>query len=478
MLTRALQTTMGRLVVLLAAVSLVLLGSAAVAFVFDEYQTYDDALWGATVHLLDPSSLQDDEGAAARVTGIFQVVTGLVLLVGLLFTFVAETVGRSLAQLGQSDTPVRARGHLLIVGGAELIPLAARAAAQAIALKPAFERVVVLAPESARELRNQLRAELDEAADGAYRAELVFGDVAGESGFELAAAHEAAAVLLMPSASGPVAAEIADVETVQIGLALRDYLDRLGAAPPVRLLFRRGRNVDAAWELLPDEGWDALVGDRIVAGLLRLAITRPERLAELPQIVDTHVRAGPDPELLGAAWERAEKAGRPLRLAIVGCGINAPALLEDLAEAGGERFDVSVLAPRAVFEYYLGEGTHSGIAVRFVETRLDEPERVEQRLRDVNPDVVLVTPSPRDRDLRRSDAEAVLLLLHVRRIVDPQTPVLAELFTADHAARLPRDRNLFAIATLNAISAATALSLVDPATSAEMERRFAAEEAG
>ncbi|HEX6688516.1 MAG TPA: hypothetical protein VF085_07605, partial [Solirubrobacterales bacterium] len=363
-----------------------------------------------------------------------------------------------------------ARDHLLIVGGADLIPVAARAAAEAIQLRPAFERAVVLAPESDREHRGRLRAELEDVG-AEFEFELVFGDAAGESGFELGAADRAAAILLMPLSSGPVAAEMADVETVQTGLALRDFLAERGAAPLVRLLFRRGRNVDAAWELLPDD-WDALVGDRTIAALLRLAITLPQRLCDLPEIVDARVRAGPDADLVRAAWARAERARRSLRLAIVGCGFNAPALLEDLASAGADRFDLTVLSGRRVFERYLGEGSHSGIAVRFVETRQDEPERLTEDLRGAQPDMVLVTPSPTDWDLRRSDAEAVMTLLHVRHIVDAQTPLLAELFLPDHAGRLPADRNLFALSSLNAIAAATALSLVDPAGAAELERRF------
>ena len=186
------------------------------------------------------------------------------------------------------------------------------------------------------------------------------------------------------------------------------------------------------------------------------------------------MRAGPDPELVEAAWGKAEGESRPLRLAIVGCGINAPALLEDLASAGAERFEVSVISSRAVFERYLGEGAHSGVDVRFVETRLDEPERLEQSLSEVGPDIVLVTPSPYEPDLRRSDAEAILVLLHVRHMIDPRTPLLAQLFLPDNATRLPRDPNLFAISSLTAISAATALSLVDPEAAAELERSFAA----
>ena len=477
-MSRATETTAGRLGLLLGVVALVVLLSAALAqFAFDLYADFGEALWSATLHLLDPSSLQDDEGAAARTIGIFQVIAGLVLLVGLLFTFVAETVGRSLERLGQSDRPVRCRGHLLIVGGSDLIPVAARAAAEAIALRPAFGRIVVLAPESDRERRGQLRAELKESCGPDLEFELVFGDAAGESGFELAGAARAAAVLLMPLASGPVAAEMADVETVQTGFALRDHLERHEAEPLVRLLFRRGRNVDAAWEMLPDE-WDALVGDRTISGLLRLAITEPERLAELPDPVDARVRAGPDVALVRAAWDAATQSGRALRLAIVGCGFNAPALLEDLASAGAERFEVTVLAGRQVFEQYLGEGTHSGIEVRFIETRQDEPERLEEDLREVAPDIVLVTPSPRDWDLRRADAEAILTLLHVRHMIGPRTPLIAELFLPDHTRGLPVEPNLFAVSSLRAISTATALSLVDPEAAADLERRFAAPASG
>jgi len=129
---RVTESTLGRVSLLVGAVATAILGSAALAhFAFDEYGTYGDALWSAILHVLDPSSLHDDEGGAARTVGVFQVVTGLVLLVGLLFTFVSETVGRSLERLGQRDRPVRVQDHLLIVGGVDLIPVAARAAARA-----------------------------------------------------------------------------------------------------------------------------------------------------------------------------------------------------------------------------------------------------------------------------------------------------------------------------------------------------------
>jgi hypothetical protein len=473
-LSRALQTTRGRLVVLLGAVAVVLLGSAALAhFAFDLYAGFGDAVWRATVHLLDPSSLQDDEGGAARTIGLFQVVTGLVLLVGLLFTFVSETVGRSLERLGQSDRPVRARGHLLIVGSADLAPVAARAAADATRLRPAFERIVVLAPESARESREQLRGALEEAAGG-LRVDLVFGDTGGESGFELAAAEAAAVVLLMPARSGPVAAETADVETTQAGVALAEYLEGREAAPRVCLLFRRGRNVDAAWELVPD-AWEAVVGDRTVTALLRLGVTRPEALVGLPTVGDAASLSDEYPGLVRSAWQAAESARRPLRLAIVGCSFDAPALMEDLAEAGAQRFEVTVIAERDVFDRYLGEGTHSGIAVRFIETRLEEPERLAESLAAASPDAVIVTPSPRGADLRTSDAATVLALLRTRQIVSAETPIVAEFQLPTRVGGAHGDPRLLPISSLLTVTGAIALTVFDPAAAQTLEQRLSAD---
>jgi hypothetical protein len=470
MLRRATETTTGRLALLVSAVALVLVGSAALAHLaFDEYASFGDSLWSATLHLLDPSSLHDDEGAAQRAIGVFQVITGLVLLVGLLFTFVAEVVGRSLEHLGQSERPVRASNHLLVIGGVDLVTVATSVSSEARA-ESALERLVVLAPESARESRAQLREELQDAGGG-LEVDLVFGDTAGDSGFELAAAERARAILLMPAASGPVIAEAADVEVTQSGLALLDYLSERGASPLVRLLFRRGRNVDASWELFPSE-WDAIVGDRTVSAVLRLAITRPAALERLPGWESEHGSTGRFAELIDAAW--AEAGGGRLRLTVVGCGINAPALMEDLAEVGAERFELTMIAPRGAFDLHLGNERPSGISVRFVEAKPTDPQHLPRALSEAKPHLVLVTPSPTSWDLRASDASATLSLLHVLRATDDGLPVLAEFFLPETARRLPRNPRMLAISGLRSVATAVALSLYDPERAAELERQLAA----
>jgi hypothetical protein len=471
MLRRATETTQGRLVLLVSAVALVLLGSAALAhFAFDEYRSFGGALWSATLHLLDPSSLHEDEGAAQRTIGVFQVITGLVLLVGLLFTFVSEVVGSSLERIGQSDRPVTCRDHLLVVGGLDLVSVATSAAAEAN-LETGLKRLVVLAPESARDSRAQIRDELNDTA-GDLKVDLVFGDTAGDSGFELAGAERARAILLMPATSGPIAAEAADVEVTQAGLALLDYLKEHDASPLVRLLFRRGRNVDASWELFPPE-WDAVVGDRTVSAVQRLAITRPPALEKLPGWVDEHGSIESFARLVDRAWKAAD--GGPLRLTIVGCGINAPALMEDLAEVGAEYFEVTMIAPREAFDRYLGNTEPSGIAIRFFEAKPTEPAHLPRTLVDVGPHVVFVTPSPSSWDQRVSDASATLSVLHVLRTAGGKDlPVLAETFLPETAQRLPSDPRLLAISGLRSVATAVVLSLFDAPRAAELERQLAA----
>jgi hypothetical protein len=472
MLARALQTTRGRLALLVVAVALVMFSTAALLhFAFDRFDTYGEALWSAAVHQVDPGALIDDEGGAERALGMFQAIAGLVLLIGLLFEVISESVGRSLERLGQSDRPIRARGHLLIVGGADLVAVAAKAAADATHLRPAFERIVVLAPERDRESREEIRGGLREAV-GHLRFDLLFGTASGDGSFELAAAEHAAAILVMPSRSGPVAAETADVETTIMGLALNQYLYAHQARPDVCLLFRRGRNADATAELLPD-GWNAVVGDRTVTALMRLAVTQPTALAQLERLGVPSIRASTYPDLVRAAWNAAQGEARPLRLAIIGCNFDAPALMEDLAEAGARRFDVTVIAERDVFERYLGEGRHSGVNVRFLETRLDDPDRLEESLSQTVPDVVVVAPSPRD-DLRTSDAAALLTLLRVRQAAGERTPIVFELFLPHRLGPIRSDPRLLPISGLETVTAAIALTVFDPEEAEQLTRRLSA----
>ena len=474
MLSRATQTAFGRLALLLSAVALVVLLSAALAQVaFDLFDSFGAALWSAVLHLLDPSSLHDDSGTEERIVGVIQVVTGLVLLVGVLFTLVAESVGSSLEQLGRHDPPVHAHGHVLIIGGGDFLAPAAEALAIATEVGGRRERVVFLAPEAARSSRRRLLAELRQRA-GRMKVDLVIGETGEESGFELGAAAEAEAILVLPTGSGPVIAEAADVEVMQTGLTLSEYLEARGAKPDVRLLFRRGRNVEAVWDMMPSD-WDAVVGDRIVSGTFRHALTGFGGMPDLEALVDPY-ETGADVQAPHRAWERASAEGRPLRLTLVGCGINTPALLEDLSEVGGERFEVTLLAARHPYEIYLGRPERAGLEVRYRETAPDDPERLRQALEEAKPEVAVVSPSPTSWKLSDSDAEATLVLLHVLRALGAGTPVLAELFLPSSVERLPADKRLLPLSGLQAVSGALALTVFNPERARELEKALEAEE--
>jgi hypothetical protein len=197
------------------------------------------------------------------------------------------------------------------------------------------------------------------------------------------------------------------------------------------------------------------------------------RLPICPRSAIPSLRDSPYPRLVRAAWDRAQRERRPLRLTVVGCNYDAPALMEDLAEVGADRFEVTVVAGREAFDRFLGQGDHSGIEVRFFETRLDEPEHLAQRVRDASPDLVLVAPSPLGADPRTSDAAAVLTLLRVRHAVGSETPIVAEFFLPDHADHRP-DPRLVEISALQTVTAAIALTLFDPGGAAALKERLSA----
>jgi hypothetical protein len=149
--------------------------------------------------------------------------------------------------------------------------------------------------------------------------------------------------------------------------------------------------------------------------------------------------------------------------------------MEDLAAAGRERFEPTVLAARAPFDAYLGREDPAGLALRYRETSPADPELLRSNLAEAAPDIVLVTPSPMTWDLRSSDAEATLALLHALRALPARTPVLAELFLPESVQRLPADPRLLPVSVLEAVTGALALSVFDPERAQAVERTLDAE---
>ena len=261
----------------------------------------------------------------------------------------------------------------------------------------------------------------------------------------------------MPKTSGPIRAEASDVEVIQAGLALEDYLKERGATPGVRGLFRRGRHVDAVWGLFPHE-WDAIVTDRIVSGIIRIALTGLERVPEVEAILDPG--GGGDTGLLRRAREAAQKEGRPLRLTIVGCGINDPGpdggpcpggrreLRAD--DAGRKRGLRSEPRPRGQSRGHPAVSGHRAPTT---------PTSSAPGLRRQTPTSSSSPPARPAATSALSDAEATLTLLNVLLKLGPEVPVLGELFLLESVERLPStDPRLLALSVLRAVSGAVALT--------------------
>ncbi|HEV8419790.1 MAG TPA: hypothetical protein VGR13_00395, partial [Actinomycetota bacterium] len=166
----------------------------------DRSRPYSEAVWWAFSHMVDPSSLREDEGVGPRLLGVVLVGAGVVLVVGLLFTVLTDLLNKLIEQLAEVQVPVKARDHLVVIGWNDDVPaLVSFFATSYRQLAPAgarpLRRIVVLAPRERISERQRMRAALQARCPSPPPA-LVFGDLAGAEGFALAAVGDAQAVLV------------------------------------------------------------------------------------------------------------------------------------------------------------------------------------------------------------------------------------------------------------------------------------------
>jgi hypothetical protein len=164
-------------------------------------------------------------------------------------------------------------------------------------------------------------------------------------------------------------------------------------------------------------------------------------------------------------------------LTIVGCGARTQALMEDLAEAGEELFELTMLAERKAFDLYLGGRTEpAGLRLDFHETALNDPDLLGPLITEADPDVVVVSPSPTSGDVAIADAEATLTILNLLRLLGPEVPVLGELFLRESVERLPSaDPRLLPFSVVHAVSDAVTLTIFDPDRSEALQRTLEAD---
>lgn len=268
-LSRILRTAWGRVGLLLIAIAAVWIITVTIAeAVFDAYPSQGEALWRGLAHLLDPGSLGDDETAAQRSIGVVQAIAGIVLLAGVVLAVASEVIGRGLQRLERLDPALDVSDHILVVAEADRArDVVARIAAGA----PGATVAVLLPPDMAGGLQ-QARSDLRVAAPG-VRVEVVTGDATTRHGLERACAAAARSITVLSPAAEDDA--VADIAVMDIGWAIGALLEdtrRVGI--PVGLDLRRGRNVDALLGRYP-AGFDAVVRDRYLGGLIALSVFSP-----------------------------------------------------------------------------------------------------------------------------------------------------------------------------------------------------------
>lgn len=255
-LAAAARSTPGRLALLVATVVAIWLVTAAAAALTDAESSYGMALWSGLRHLFDPGSLGDDETTAQRIIGVMQVFAGLIFLAGVAFTVLAESVDTGLRRLSETEPPVTATGHLLVIGAGDV-----RTAMLAGLGDDAPHPVVVLSPAAdtaVTPVRGRLLSRVGDGRDPAV----------------LAAAGAAAARAIIVAGGAGTDPEVADLTALETVGALADALPREGG-PLVAVYVERARNIGAIWSLLPP-AFDAVPGDRNVGAILALAVALPE----------------------------------------------------------------------------------------------------------------------------------------------------------------------------------------------------------
>lgn len=464
-----LRTTWGRVVLLLVAIAVVWIVTVTIAeAVFDAYPSQGEALWFGLAHLLDPGTLGEDETAAQRGIGVVQVLAGLVLLVGVVLAVASEVVGRGLERLFRDDPPLSLDGHILVVGH----PHDAQEVLRAIAGHAPGSTVALLAPQELRGHLDPLRASLRGAAPRA-RLEVTTGDASTAAGLERACASSARTItVLSPPEPDDVAA---DVAVLEIGAVLAELLERTGrTGTPVALDVRRGLSAEAAAD--QPAGFDAVVRDRALGGVITLAVSTPGFAAALASGAAgagrAAIRVTPAGEVAGRTF--GELAGlmnrcvpmgllspaagggyvpeympapdRPLaegaRAIVLAGSMTAPLHRPDapaaspappvgsLAEVGGGRLRVLVVGWSAAcggLEYLLGLAPSAAVDATVLLAReapvappftvrvgdISDPGVLAAALEDTRPDIVLVASA--DGGGAAADARAVVTALHLAR---------------------------------------------------------------
>ena len=294
-------------------------GGALVLSGEPDFASLGEAVWWAFLRLSDPGYLGDDEGLLRRGVSTVLTVLGYVVFLGALVATMTQWLNATLERLELGLTPIRMRGHVVLLGWTERTPELIKELLQSerrlrrwLELRGARNlRLVVLAERVGPHLVQELRDELGDA--------FVPSNIILRSGSALRVEHldrvdaaHAAAVVVPGSdfSSGRVASQ--DARTIKVLLTLSAMMRRLDQPEPtfVGELYdhRTIRSARGAYS-----GRVELVATEGLVGRLLASSIRTPGLSTVHQQMLTHGRGSSlylreGHELEGASWQEVGNA--------------------------------------------------------------------------------------------------------------------------------------------------------------------------
>jgi Trk K+ transport system NAD-binding subunit len=508
-LQRVASTTLGRLALLGSAVLVVWGIPLLFGLALGTFDDLGEAAWSGVRHLLDPGSLGDDEGFGERMVGLIQVVAGIVLVVGAAFALLGEMLERGLRGLSEANPPVRAKGHVLVLGEGDLLTAVVEAGLSREA-DPPLEKVVVLLPPGAERP--------DGLPPSGPRLEVRTGDGHRRDDLAHVSAADARAIIVL---SPPEAVdEQADLTSFDLATTLAEELEGVpeGERPAVAVQVRRMRRLQSMWGRMLPNDFDAVPDDRGVGVPLALAAETPAFVGILDGITDTTGSLTPFAvqvdRFAGRTFGDA-LAATPGTLAIGLLRGDEPLIvptpdtpltrgdrlivmpfggISETASPSDEIADVSLVEDRSRGSRVLvlgwsriGRGLieelRSNTTVHILVARTKEkpeegvpnvrvaddvtdPDELAAALDRIKPDAVVVLGGAAEisdaSEVRAAEARAALAALGVCQLVGETIPVIVEQVYASHAARLRRaDPRVHVISEQEIVANALWLSALD-----------------
>ncbi|HEX5766380.1 MAG TPA: hypothetical protein VFY27_12485 [Woeseiaceae bacterium] len=200
-----------------------------------------DSLWWSLKHLIEPGVFADNYGATAPVVliSLLIAIMGMVIF-GILIGFISTSMESRLAALQKGNSPVKERGHILILGWSNKVIMLLRLLTR---LKTGL-RIVVLARPEIGHMQEALRAE----GGLALPIKLVLRTGVPTNILELrrVAFEQASSIIVLADSARESDAAGRDVEAIKTAMLLSSFTGWRGPKPVLVSEINRKQNVEIA----------------------------------------------------------------------------------------------------------------------------------------------------------------------------------------------------------------------------------------